>query len=33
MGQSANIVLGMAMQSLRTGRRVRWNESAKRVES
>jgi predicted dehydrogenase len=25
MGQAANIVLGLAMESLRTGRRVQWN--------
>lgn len=33
MGQSATIVLSMAVESLRTGRRVRWNEAAKRVEA
>lgn len=33
MGQSAVIVLCMAVQSLRTGRRVRWNEAAQRVEA
>jgi predicted dehydrogenase len=33
MGQSTNIVLCMAMQALRSGRRLRWNQAARRVES
>lgn len=32
-GQATNIVLCMAMQSLREGRRLRWNEAARRVEA
>ena len=32
-GQATNIVLSMAMQSYRTGRRLRWNAQARRVES
>lgn len=32
-GQSTNIVLCMALDSLRTGRRLRWNSSARRVEA
>ncbi len=32
MGQSTNIVLSMAIESLRTGRRLRWNAAAGRVE-
>ncbi|HXK04915.1 MAG TPA: Gfo/Idh/MocA family oxidoreductase, partial [Verrucomicrobiae bacterium] len=32
-GQATNIVLSMAMQSYRTGRRLRWNALARRVES
>ena len=32
MGQSANIVLCMAVESLRSGRRMRWNEAAQRAE-
>jgi predicted dehydrogenase len=32
-GQSTNIVLCMAMDSLRSGRRLTWNAAARRVES
>lgn len=32
-GQATNIVLSMAMESYRTGRRIRWNAEARRVES
>ena len=32
-GQATNIVLCMAMQSLRTGRRLKWNQQTRRVES
>jgi len=32
MGQSTSIVLCMAMDSLRKGRRLRWNQAARRVE-
>jgi len=32
MGQSTNIVLCMAMDSLRSGRRLRWNVASRRVE-
>lgn len=32
MGQSTNIVLAMAMQSLRSGRRVRYNPATRRTE-
>ncbi len=32
-GQATNIVLVMAMSSLRQGRRLRWNAAARRVES
>lgn len=32
-GQATNIVLSMAMESYRTGRRLRWNAPARRVES
>ena len=32
-GQATNIVLDMAMQSYREGRRLRWNAQARRVES
>jgi len=32
-GQAANIVLCMAMDSLRSGRRLRWNAAARRVEA
>lgn len=31
-GQGTNIVLCMAMESLRTGKRLRWNASARKVE-
>lgn len=31
-GQATNIVLCMAMESYRTGRRLRWNHQARRVE-
>jgi len=33
MGQQASVVLAMAIESLRGGRRVKWNGTAKRVES
>ncbi len=33
MGQSTNIVLCMAMDALRAGKRLRWNNAARRVES
>ncbi len=32
-GQSANIVLAMAIESMWSGRRVRWNQNEKRMES
>lgn len=32
-GQATNIVLCMAMESLRTGRRLKWNSAARKVES
>lgn len=32
MGQSTNIVLAMAMDSLRNGRQVRWNAAARKAE-
>ncbi|MDX1981492.1 MAG: Gfo/Idh/MocA family oxidoreductase [Bryobacteraceae bacterium] len=32
-GQHTNVALCMAMESLRSGRRVRWNETARRMES
>ncbi len=32
MGQHANVVLCMAMESLKTGRRMRWNGTARRME-
>jgi hypothetical protein len=32
-GQSTNIVLCMAMESLRSGRRLKWNAAARIVES
>jgi predicted dehydrogenase len=32
-GQSANVVLSMAMESLRKGRRMRWNAAARRMEA
>jgi len=32
-GQATNIVLCMAMDSLRSGRRLRWNAAARRVEA
>jgi len=32
-GQATNIVLCMAMDSLRSGKRLRWNSTARRVES
>lgn len=31
MGQSTNIVLGMAVEAMRTGRRVRWNAPERRA--
>jgi predicted dehydrogenase len=31
-GQAANIVLCLAMDSLRTGKRLRWNHAARKVE-
>jgi predicted dehydrogenase len=31
-GQATNIVLSMAMESLRSGRRLQWNAAARRVE-
>jgi predicted dehydrogenase len=33
MGQSTNIVLCMGMDAMRKGRRLRWNQAAKRVET
>jgi len=33
MGQQTNVVLCMAMEALRSGKRVRWNASARRMES
>jgi hypothetical protein len=33
MGQSTNIVLCMAMDSLRQGRRLRWNNERRAVEA
>jgi hypothetical protein len=33
MGQRTNTVCWMAIESLRTGRRVRWNAERKRIES
>ena len=33
MGQHTNVVCWMAVESLRTGRRVRWNAERKRIES
>jgi hypothetical protein len=32
MGQSTNIVLGMTIEAMRTGRRVRWNPAERRAE-
>jgi hypothetical protein len=32
-GQATNIVLCMALDSLRQGRRLKWNAQARRVES
>jgi len=32
-GQAANIVLCMAMQSLRQGRRLKWNPASRTVET
>jgi predicted dehydrogenase len=32
-GQQTNVALCMAMESLRTGRRMKWNESARRMEA
>ena len=32
-GQATNIVLCMAMDSLRKGRRLKWNAQARRVET
>jgi len=32
-GQRTNVVLCMAMESLKTGRRIRWNQAARRMES
>jgi predicted dehydrogenase len=33
MGQRTNVILCMAVESLKTGRRVRWNAQEKRIES
>ena len=33
VGQATNIVLCMAMDALRAGKRLRWNEAARKVES
>src|SRR5260370_41047507 len=33
MGQQTSVVLAMALEALRSGRRVKWNGAAKRVES
>ncbi len=33
MGQQTSVVLAMALEALRGGRRVKWNGAAKRVES
>jgi predicted dehydrogenase len=33
MGQSTNIVLCMAMESLKTGKRLKWNPRSRRVEA
>jgi predicted dehydrogenase len=33
MGQQTNVVLAMAMEALRTGRRIRWNASRRAMES
>lgn len=33
MGQSTNIVLCMAMESLKTGRKIKWNRQARRMEA
>jgi predicted dehydrogenase len=33
MGQETSVVLAMALEALRSGRRVKWNGAAKRVES
>lgn len=33
MGQATNIVLGLAIESMRTGRRLRWNPATSRVEA
>jgi predicted dehydrogenase len=33
VGQYTNVVLCMAMESLRTGRRIRWNAQARRAEA
>lgn len=33
MGQHTNVVLSMAMEALRTGRRVRWNPVTRRTET
>ncbi|MCX6624533.1 MAG: Gfo/Idh/MocA family oxidoreductase [Acidobacteria bacterium] len=32
-GQSTNIILAMAVESMWTGRRVRWNQAVKRIET
>jgi hypothetical protein len=32
MGHATNVVLCMAIQSMKSGRRLRWNATAKRVE-
>jgi hypothetical protein len=32
-GQQTNVALCMAMESLRTGRRIKWNESSRRMEA
>ena len=31
-GQATNIVLCLAMESMRTGRRLKWNAAARKVE-
>jgi hypothetical protein len=33
MGQQTSVVLCMALEALRSGRRVKWNAAARRVES
>jgi hypothetical protein len=32
VGQHTNVVLGMAVESLRTGRRLRWDAAGKRIQ-